>query len=33
MIGVFIGGMCAGTVLGIGIMCILAVAKDDEDGR
>lgn len=29
----FLGGFFAGTIFGIGIMCILAVAKDDEDVR
>lgn len=31
MISCFIGGLFIGTLIGIGIMCILQVTRDDEE--
>ncbi len=31
MISCFIGGLFIGVLIGIGIMCILQVARDDEE--
>lgn len=33
MISCFVGGLCIGAVIGVAIMCILQVARDEEEQK